>query len=573
MLKTFLKYYQPYKLAVAGIVTGSLAAAALELLFPALVRHIMNVQLPQHNVMQVVRLSAMLCALYVANLGLQYFLSYYGYIMSARMENDMRRDLYTHIQQMSFRFFDGTKTGQLLSRLTGDLGEIGELAFRAPADVIVCALSMLGTMAMLLWMNVYLGALVTVLLIAKTIHTIYLNDKMKVTYFANRVKQGEMTAKAEEGLSGIRLVKAFAAERESLEGFMEKADAYVSVRQASFKVRAYFISSMGFFTNFINLAILVGGCLLIEVGEMQLSDLVAFFLYVGIFIKPLMRLLAFTELYQRGMAGFTRFYEIMQQPVDIKDKPGAVECGHIRGEIVFDDVTFGYGEGREVIKNLNLTIKPGETVAFVGATGAGKTTIANLLLRFYEPQRGRVLLDGVDIADYTQSSLRRQIGLVQQDVFLFSDSVKYNIAYGRLDASDEEIRAAAKAAAADGFIETLPDKYMTEIGERGVKLSGGQKQRLAIARVFLKNPPIVVLDEATSALDNKTEQQIQTELDKLAHGRTTIVIAHRLTTIRNADKIVVLQNGAVAETGTHDELLALGGLYASLYNTRESKKE
>ena len=566
MLKIFLKYYKPYKFTVIGIVAGSLIAAVLELLFPALVRYIMNEALPRHNVSRVVGIAAILCALYAANLGLQYILSYYGYLMSARMENDMRRDLYRHIQQMSFRFFDGTKTGQLISRLTGDLGEIGELAFRAPADIIVCILSMLGTMGMLLWMNLPLGALVTVLLLAKTIHTIYLNDRMKVTYMANRVKQGEMTARAEEGISGIRLVKAFAAECESLSSFMAKADDYVRVRQDSFKVRAYFISSIGFFTNFINVAILAGGCLLIEAGEMQLSDLVAYFLYVGIFIKPLMRLLAFTELYQRGMAGFVRFYEIMRQPVEITDKPGAIDCNNVRGEIVFDNVTFGYGDGREVIKNLNLTIQAGQTVAFVGATGAGKTTIANLLLRFYEPQRGRILLDGVNIADYRQRSLRRQIGLVQQDVFLFSDSVQYNIAYGRPEATDAEVRAAAQAAAADGFIEALPDKYQTEIGERGVKLSGGQKQRLAIARVFLKNPPIVVLDEATSALDNKTEQQIQQELDKLAQGRTTIVIAHRLTTIRHADKIVVLQNGAVAETGTHDELLKRGGIYAALYS-------
>lgn len=566
MLKTFFKYYKPYKLAVAGIVFGSLAAAAMELLFPAVVRQILNVELPQNNVAQVMRLAALLCGLYLGNLLLQYVFSYWGYLMSARMENDMRRDLFSHIQNMSFRFFDSAKTGQLLSRITGDLGEIGELAFRAPADVIVCLLSMLGTMAILMWMNLYLGVLVTVLLLGKTIHTIYLNGRMKAAYFANRVKQGEMTARAEESLSGIRLVKAFAAEEESLSGFMQKADAYVAVRKASFKVRAYFISSMGFFTNFINVAILVGGTLLISRGEMLFSDLVAFFLYVGIFIKPLMRLLAFTELYQRGMAGFQRFYEIMRQPEEITDRPNAIECKNIRGRIVFENLTFGYGEGREVIKNLNLIIEPGETVAFVGATGAGKTTLANLLLRFYEPRQGRVLLDDVDIADYTQKSLRRQIGLVQQDVFLFSDSVKYNIAYADPDASDVQIEAAAKAAAADEFIEGLPNKYMTEIGERGVKLSGGQKQRIAIARVFLKNPPIVVLDEATSALDNKTEKQIQRELDKLAAGRTTLIIAHRLSTVSRADKIVVLKNGSMVECGTQAELLAKQGAYYDLYH-------
>lgn len=565
MLKTFLKYYKPYKSIVLLVIIGSLATACLELVFPVMVRHILNDQLPRKDLGQILSWAGVLCILYLGNFGLQYVIYYYGFRMSMDMENDMRRDLYVHLQKMSFSFFDGTKTGQLLSRITSDLGEIGELSFRAPSDIIVCLLTMLGTMVILVWMNPFMGGLIAFLLVLKTLHTVYVNKRMKVTFYANRVAMGEMSAWAEEGLSGIRLVKAFAAEAESLKGFMEKAHDYVMARRKSFKIRSYFVGSMGFFTNFINITILVFGSMLIVRDEMRLSDLVAFFLYVGLFLKPLMRLIAFTELYQRGMAGFKRFYELINVPVQIRDKENAIECKDIRGEVVFENLTFSYGADKNVIKNFTLKINPGETVAFVGATGAGKTTIANLLLRFYEPQQGRILIDGIDIADYTQDSLRRQIGLVQQDVFLFSDSVKYNIAYGKLDATDDEIHEAARAASADDFIKDLPNGYMTGIGERGVKLSGGQKQRIAIARVFLKNPPIVVLDEATSSLDNKTEKLIQKELDKLAVGRTSLIIAHRLTTIRHADKIVVLQNGAVIETGSHDELLDKDGLYASLY--------
>ena len=347
--------------------------------------------------------------------------------------------------------------------------------------------------------------------------------------------------------------------------FMEKADAYLATCKKSFKFKSYFIGSMIFFSNFINVAILVVGGLLINKGLMSFGELVAFFLYVGLFMKPLMQLLGFSEIYQRGMAGFKRFYELLQEKPEITDAPDAKICPPCKGNITFDNVSFAYADGRPVIRNLSLNLAAGETVAFVGATGAGKTTIASLLLRFYEPQSGRILLDGCDIREFTQESLRRQIGLVQQDVFLFGDSVRYNIAYAKLDATVDEVQTAAKAAAADEFIRKLPAGYDTEVGERGVKLSGGQKQRLAIARVFLKNPPVVVLDEATSALDNITEQQIQKELDELAVGRTTLIIAHRLSTIRHADKIVVLDEGAVAECGSHEELLARKGHYYDLY--------
>ena len=481
------------------------------------------------------------------------------------MECDMRRDLFRHLQKLSFGFYDKNKSGQLLARLTSDLGETAGLAGNAPNDIIVCGLTMVGTMVILIYMNPMLGSLIAFLLLLKAVHTVFVNMRMKKAFFANRVAMGEVTAKAAESINGVRLIKAFAGERSDMAQFMEKADAYLATCKKSFKFKSYFIGSMIFFSNFINVAILVVGGLLINQGLMSFGELVAFFLYVGLFMKPLMQLLGFSEIYQRGMAGFKRFYELLQEKPEITDAPDAKICPPCKGNITFDNVSFAYADGRPVIRNLSLHVAAGETVAFVGATGAGKTTIASLLLRFYEPQSGRILLDGCDIREFTQESLRRQIGLVQQDVFLFGDSVRYNIAYAKPDATADEVQAAAKAAAADEFIQKLPAGYNTEVGERGVKLSGGQKQRLAIARVFLKNPPVVVLDEATSALDNITEQQIQKELDELAVGRTTLIIAHRLSTIRHADKIVVLDEGAVAECGSHEELLARKGRYYDLY--------
>ena len=403
----------------------------------------------------------------------------------------------------------------------------------------------------------------------KTLHTVYVNRKMKAAFRANRVKSGEITARAEESLGGIRLVKAFAQEDYELSRFMEKSQDFLETRRRSYKILAYFSGSVNFFTNVTNLLILACGGLLIAKDQLSLSDFIAFLLYVNLFMKPLLRLTVFTEMYQRGMAGFQRFYEIMELQPEIIDQEDAIICPKISGAIEFDNLVFGYSDNNQVIKGFKLKIKPGQTVAFVGETGAGKTTIASLLLRFYEPLSGRILIDGIDIRRYKQQDLRRNIGIVQQDVFLFSDSVTHNIAYGRPEASQEEIKKAAELAAADRFIQNLPDKYATEIGERGVKLSGGQKQRLAIARVFLKNPPIVILDEATSSLDNKTEKLIQESLDRLAENRTTLIIAHRMSTIKNADQIIVLDNGEVAEVGTHDTLMLRHGLYYNLYNAQK----
>lgn len=569
MIHNFLHYYKPYKSILYGVVIGSLVAALLDLVFPMLVRQILNEVLPQKNTDRLLHDTGILFILYLGNYGLLYLVNYYGHLMSAKIENDMRRDLFEHLQQMSFKYFDNAKTGQLLSRLTSDIAEIGELSFRGPNDIIVCCITMIGTIGILFWMNVYLGILIAVLLIAKTLHTVYVNKKMKAAFRENRVKSGEITARAEESLGGIRLVKAFAQEEYELARFMEKSLDFLETRRRSYKILAYFSGSVNFFTNITNLLILACGGLLIAKDKLSLSDFVAFLLYVNLFMKPLLRLTVFTEMYQRGMAGFQRFYEIMEMKPEIINQKDTVVCKKIRGEIEFDNLVFGYSDQKKVIKGFNLKIAPGQTVAFVGETGAGKTTIASLLLRFYDSLSGRILVDGIDIRQYKQQELRRNIGIVQQDVFLFSDSVTHNIAYAKPEAEQSEVENAARLAAADKFIEELPNKYATEIGGRGVKLSGGQKQRLAIARVFLKNPPIVILDEATSSLDNYTEKLIQESLDKLAENRTTLIIAHRMSTIKNADKIIVLNNGEVAEIGTHSTLMSGGGLYYNLYNAQK----
>ncbi|MDO4177923.1 MAG: ABC transporter ATP-binding protein [Phascolarctobacterium sp.] len=570
MFKEFCQFYKPYKTILISVLLASCLEAGMDLIFPALVRRIMNVELPAKNTDELFFWLEMMLALYLVNFAVMYGMTYYGHFMSALIQNDMRRKLFSHMQYLSFRFYDNNKTGQLLNRIMSDIAEVSELSFKGPSDILICSITMTGTIIIMFYMNWRLAAVIAFLLIFKSVHTVYINRKMKAAFRASRQKSGELASHTEEALSGIRVMKAFATEPEELDRFMVASNAVLETRRKSFNILSYFHGSINFFTNFINILLMGIGGYFIAHDQMQLSDLVAFFLYVNLFMRPLLRLTVFTEMYQRAMAGYQRYHELVHEPLEIEDMPGAVEANDIQGEIEFKNVTFSYLEGKPIVQNLNLTIKPGEKVAFVGETGAGKTTIANMLLRFYEPEAGTIYLDGRDIRNYTQSSLRKNIGLVQQDVFLFSESVSFNIAYAKFSASEEEIASAARLAAANNFIEALPNGYATPIGERGVKLSGGQKQRIAIARAFLKNPPVLVLDEATSSLDTKTEKQIQGALDELAKKRTTIIIAHRLSTIINADKIVVLKDGKVVEQGKHDELMMLNGVYKKLYELSEA---
>ncbi len=573
MLRRFMKYYRPYLALLIWVIVGTFAMAGLDLIFPVVVKEIIGEVLPKGDMKRLFLESAGLLVLYLLSFAIHYAVQYYGHVMSASIEHDMRRDLFAHMEKLSFHYYDNEKTGQLLSRITSDVTEISELSFRGPNDVLLCGVIMAGTLVVMVVMNWQLALIIGTLLVAKSIHTVKVNKQMKTAFRRNRKKAGEVSARVEESLSGIRLVKAFAKEDFELRRFSVKSEELMETRFASNKLIAYFSGSINFFTNFINVVVILAGGWMIQAGVLPLSDFVAFLLYVNIFMKPVFRLTILAEVYQRGMAGFQRFEEIMDTEPSIKDPAQPISLGQVKGDIDFHDVSFGYDKERTILHHLSFHIPAGKTVAFVGETGAGKSTLVSLLLRFYEVGDGAITLDGKNLNALAQQDLREHVGLVPQDVFLFGDTIAENIAYGREDASPEEIREAARLAAADEFIDELPHGYDTKVGERGVKLSGGQKQRIAIARVFLKNPPVVIFDEATSALDTQTEKKVQKTLGELAKNRTTILIAHRLSTVRNADCIYVLDQGHVIEEGSHEALMARRGKYFALYEAQKKKKD
>ncbi|MCU6715394.1 ABC transporter ATP-binding protein/permease [Megasphaera butyrica] len=570
-MKRLWACYAPYHTILFFVIAGSVLTAGLEISFPMIVRYILEDILPAGDMLRLVHTAAVLFILYVVCLCSSFCVSYFGRSMGTHIENDLRCRLFSHIESMSFSFFDNAKTGQLLSRIISDISEIGDLVFQMPNLIMVCLITMCGSAFFLFYINWQLAIFVLFLILLKTGGTMILNRRMKETFRTAREKMGLVSSQAMESLNAIRLVQSFCNEAVELKKFVAASDKLRRAQQRTFMFEAYLTSSVIFFSNLTNLVIIAAGSFFIMLGVMSLGDLVAFLMYLMVFIRPIMQLTMLTERYQRGLAGYRRYEELMAIEPDVADKTDAVEAGVIEGRVAFEDVSFSYNGKDLVLRRFSLDIPRGKTVAIVGPTGAGKSSVASLLLRFYDIQSGCITLDGRDIRQYTLASLRRSIGIVQQDVFLFSDSIRENIAYGRPDATEQEIIEAAKLADAHEFIMKLPDGYDSAIGERGVKLSGGQKQRLAIARVFLKNPPVLILDEATSALDNETERKIQQALQDLSHNRTTLVIAHRLATIRHADSIVVLTKEGICEQGTHGELMERKGLYYELYMSQFDK--
>lgn len=573
MITRFFSYYKPHKKLFMLDFGSAIFVAILELGFPLAVQWFIDDLLPSNNWSMIVSVSAGLLALYVVSTFLQYVVNYWGHMLGINIETDMRQQLFTHVQKQSFRFFDNTKTGHIMSRVTNDLMDIGELAHHGPEDLFISIMTFVGAFWIMMTINVKL-ALVAIFVIPFLVWLIaYCNVKMNKAWKKMYGDIANVNARVEDSVSGVRVVQSFTNEAYEIARFTKDNKTFRSAKLAAYKIMSFSSSGIYMMTRLVTLSVLVVGAWLSFNDELTYGALVGFILYVNVLLKPIDNIRALMELYPKGMAGFKRFTELIDTEPEVKDKKNALEVQTLKGDIAFKDVQFSYDEHKGVLEGINLQISAGETVAFVGPSGAGKTTICSLIPRFYDVNEGSIKIDGLDVRDVTKRSLRSQIGIVQQDVFLFTGTIRENIAYGKLDAADEEIYDAARRAHLEEFIHSLPFGYDTEIGERGLKLSGGQKQRLAIARMFLKNPPILILDEATSALDTATEQIIQEALNELAKNRTTLVIAHRLATIRNADRIVVVNEEGIAEQGRHDELIEKGGIFASLHRAQFQKAE
>ncbi len=564
MLKRFLSYYKPHKKLLALDMGASLLVSLIAVVYPIITRTMLNELIPEKKYKWVIGAGLLLLGLYFVRMLLNFFIQYQGHMMGVQMQAQMRRDLFRHIEKLPFSFFDNHETGKLMSRMTNDLMNVSELAHHGPENLIISSLSVLLSFTYLSTINIWLTLIIFSCVPFLLIISLSLRKKMRAAFKESRLSTAEINAALESSISGIRVTKAFTNADKEEEKFEEGNRAFVSARQKAYHAMGRFHSSNSFITDVFNVVILIAGGLFLYNGAIEFGDYSAFVVSVGLFINPVMTLINFTEQYQDGVTGFERFIEIMDTPAEA-DAPTARDVGTLLGHIEFKNVTYGYEEGNNVLRGVDLDIGAGQKFALVGPSGGGKTTICHLIPNFYEIDSGEILIDGISLREISKTSLRRNIGVVQQDIYLFNASLRDNILYGRLDATEEEVIEAAKRANIHDYIMTLEDGYDTVIGERGVRLSGGQKQRLCIARVFLKNPPILILDEATSALDNTTEILIQGALDELCVGRTTLVVAHRLSTIKNADEIAVISDGKVLEKGTHDELVASGGLYADLY--------
>ena len=569
-LKKMMGYYKPYlKIFWADMFFATLSAA-VALTIPLVVRYVTStlIYLPADEIIrQITYIGIGLVALLAIDCYSRFFIGNYGHVMGAKMEYDMRAELFGHMQKLSFSFYDDAKVGQLMSRITSDLFDITELLHHGPENIILSVLKIAGAFVILVNINGWLALAAFAVLPFMFAFAFLLNKKMRRAFRNNRIKIADINAQIEDNLSGIRVVKSFANEDIENEKFRVGNDGFLAAKKNSYHYMGSFQAGVGVFTTMIQVSVILVGTVLIAYGRVDMTDLVTFLLYIGVFTDPIRTLVDFTEQFQNGYTGFERFQEIMNIRPDIEDAPDATPIGTVKGEIEFDNVSFQYKDNQEnVLNHINLKVPAGAYMALVGSSGAGKTTLCSLIPRFYDVTGGRIMIDGKDIRSVTLKSLRDQIGMVQQDVYLFAGTIFENIQYGKPGATREEVIEAAKNANAHEFIMAFPDGYDTDIGQRGIKLSGGQKQRLSIARVFLKNPPILIFDEATSALDNESEKVVQDSLEKLAKNRTTFVIAHRLTTIQNAEKILVLTEDGIAESGTHEELLAQGGLYEKLYH-------
>jgi len=570
-LRRFISYYKPYKGLFFLDMLCSFTAAGVDLLFPVLVKYLLEHGLSAEVGMAldiIMKIGALMLVMYILKYFCQYFITAWGHIMGARMEYDMREDIFGHLQKLSFSFYDNNKTGQIMSRIVNDLFDITELAHHGPEEVFISLIKIIGSFFILLSIDVKLTLITFAFIPFMMGFAFFYNDKMRSVFRRNRQKIAEINAQIEDSIAGIRVVQSFSNERVEQEKFTQGNTGFYDTKKESYYYMGRFFSGIRLFDGIIYIVAVIAGAYFINLGTIKTSDLVAYLLYINTFLVPIRSLIDFTEQFQKGMTGFERFLEIMDTEPDIKDSSDSVTLEKVRGRVEFEGVSFKYDEGGHVLKNINLNLEPGETAALVGPSGGGKSTLCSLIPRFYEVTEGTIRVDGTDIRNIKLDSLRKNIGIVQQDVYLFAGTILENIRYGKPEATREEIIRAAREANAHDFILGLEKGYETYVGERGVKLSGGQKQRISIARAFLKNPPILILDEATSSLDNQSEKIVQQSLENLSSNRTTFVIAHRLSTIKRAKTILVFTDNGIEEKGSHEELICSNGIYASLYNAQ-----
>ena len=565
MFKNFIRYYKPYKKLFILDLLAAFLVAACDLFYPMITRNIINDVIPNRQIRLLFIFAIVLTLIFLIKAGLNYFMQYWGHVVGVRMQADMRRDLFEKLQDMPNKYFDNNKTGVIMSRIVNDLLDISELAHHGPEDLFISIVMLLGSFIILCTINIPLTIITFAILPFLLFYTINKRNKMKKAFKETRVKTGEVNATIENSISGVRVTKSFGNKIYEMKKFDMSNNIFKKAREHAYKAMAEYFSGMFFLVDMLELIVLIAAGYFTYLGKINIGDFAAYLLYIKMFLQPIRKLINFNEMFQNGMSGFERFEEIMNEENE-KEIPNAKELKDVKGKISIKDVTFRYDNKESILENFNLDIKAGKMVALVGPSGGGKTTVCNLIPRFYDYESGKIFIDGVDISTVTLKSLRENIGIVQQDVFLFTGTIRENIMYGNPNATEEEVIEAAKSACLHDFIMGLEDGYDTFIGERGVKLSGGQKQSIAIARVFLKNPAILILDEATSALDNVTEYEIQKALEELSKDRTTLVVAHRLSTVKNSDEIIVLTDKGIEERGTHEELIKLGGVYSHLHN-------